>query len=348
MITMRAVRQGLLPGLIVAGVLAASLLVRPIGLNGFLTTVTCSYGYLGAPTVTGIAPTSGSTLGGNSVVITGCGFTGATAVHFGANAAGGMTINSDSQITATSPAGSAGTVHVDVTTPAGTSAHTTADQFTYGVQPCTGVTATVSDSGPVTTDFAGSTPTIQAVATGCTHPLFAFFILNPGGSWIMAQPYSARSTMNWDTGGPEAPGTYYYSVWVRDTTSSGTSCNSLGCNDAYKPGTAFPLTTHPCTGVTAVTDSASPQNQGTTVTITATGVGCISGKFEFWLLAPGSTTWQIVQSYSFNNSFQWFTGGNNGLYYYSVWVQDFSSQGTHSSSLGTNDAFKPGTAFMLN
>ena len=86
MITMRAVRQGLLPLVIVAAVLAASLLLRPTGLDLRLTAA-CSYGYLGAPTVTGVNPTAGSTSGGTSVTITGCGFTGATAVHFGANSA---------------------------------------------------------------------------------------------------------------------------------------------------------------------------------------------------------------------------------------------------------------------
>ena len=41
-----------------------------------------------------------------------------------------MTVDSDTQITATSPAGT-GTVDVTVTTPAGTSRPASADQFTY-------------------------------------------------------------------------------------------------------------------------------------------------------------------------------------------------------------------------
>jgi hypothetical protein len=41
-----------------------------------------------------------------------------------------MNVDSDTQITATSPAGT-GTVDVTVTTPAGTSPTTTTDQFTY-------------------------------------------------------------------------------------------------------------------------------------------------------------------------------------------------------------------------
>ena len=82
------------------------------------------------PTVTGINPTSGPTTGGTSVAITGTNFTGATAVDFGSTAATSFTVNSATSITATSPAGT-GTVDVTVTTSFGTSATSSADQFTY-------------------------------------------------------------------------------------------------------------------------------------------------------------------------------------------------------------------------
>jgi YVTN family beta-propeller protein len=85
-----------------------------------------------APAVTGISPSSGPQAGGTSVTITGNGFTGATAVNFGAVPATGFTVDSDTQITATAPsAASAGTVNVTVTTAGGTSAAATADQYTY-------------------------------------------------------------------------------------------------------------------------------------------------------------------------------------------------------------------------
>ena len=45
----------------------------------------------------------------------GSGFTGETAVDFGGQAASNVVVVSDTQITATAPAGSAGTVHVTVT-----------------------------------------------------------------------------------------------------------------------------------------------------------------------------------------------------------------------------------------
>lgn len=84
-----------------------------------------------APAVTSLSPSVGPTAGGTSVTITGTDFTGATAVRFGTNAATSVTVVSATEITAVSPAGSAGTVHVTVTTPSGVSVAVNGDQFTY-------------------------------------------------------------------------------------------------------------------------------------------------------------------------------------------------------------------------
>ncbi|HET7467622.1 MAG TPA: IPT/TIG domain-containing protein [Candidatus Dormibacteraeota bacterium] len=91
----------------------------------------CSVGGTGASTVSSINPASGSTSGGTSVTIRGCGFTGATSVHFGATAASSFSVDSGSQITAVSPAEAAGVADVTVTTIGGTSATSVADQFRF-------------------------------------------------------------------------------------------------------------------------------------------------------------------------------------------------------------------------
>jgi hypothetical protein len=88
-----------------------------------------------AATVTSIFPTSGITVGGTSVSITGTDFTGATSVKFGSVEASSFTVNSTTSITATSPAGSVGAVDITVTTAVGTSATSSADKFTYYIAP---------------------------------------------------------------------------------------------------------------------------------------------------------------------------------------------------------------------
>ncbi len=66
------------------------------------------------------------------MTIGGSGFTGATAVNFGSVAAGGFTVNSDTEIVAQVPAPNAtGPVHVTVANPDGTSATGGSDQFAY-------------------------------------------------------------------------------------------------------------------------------------------------------------------------------------------------------------------------
>ena len=80
--------------------------------------------------MTGVSPSSGPAAGGTTVSITGTGFASSATVKFGGTAATGVTVNSSTSITATSPAG-VGSVDVTVTTPGGTSATSANDQFTY-------------------------------------------------------------------------------------------------------------------------------------------------------------------------------------------------------------------------
>jgi hypothetical protein len=115
-----------------------------------------------APTVTGVNPKFGFTAGGTGVTITGSGFTIATSVQFGANPAASFTVVSDSQITAISPAGT-GTVDVTVTNNTGTSATSTADQFTYTVPGAPTVSSISPNSGPT-----GGGTTVIITGTGFT------------------------------------------------------------------------------------------------------------------------------------------------------------------------------------
>jgi hypothetical protein len=105
-----------------------------------------------APTVTGVVPSSGPTAGGTPVTITGTKFTGATAVKFGGNDAASFTVDSDTQIRATSPAGVASVVDVTVTTANGTSASSANDKFTYAA-----AASTYTVGGSVTGLAAGDT-----------------------------------------------------------------------------------------------------------------------------------------------------------------------------------------------
>lgn len=88
------------------------------------------YRDLGLPAVTAVTPDEGEAA--DEVIITGVNFVGVTDVDFDATPATSFTVDNHRQITATVPAG-AGTVDITVTTGEGTSAITTADEFTYVV-----------------------------------------------------------------------------------------------------------------------------------------------------------------------------------------------------------------------
>ena len=109
---------------------------------------------MATPVVLGLTPANGVT--GASVTIDGTGFTGATAVNFGSVAAGGFTVNSDTEIVAQVPAPNAsGPVHVTVTNADGTSATGGSDQFAYNVCCVTSFNVPTARSG-CTTVAAGA------------------------------------------------------------------------------------------------------------------------------------------------------------------------------------------------
>jgi hypothetical protein len=83
------------------------------------------------PSVSSVSPDTGPTAGGTKVDIFGGELSGATAVHFGLVAATSFTVKGQ-KIVAIAPAQSAGAVDITVTTPAGTSGTSSADEYTYG------------------------------------------------------------------------------------------------------------------------------------------------------------------------------------------------------------------------
>ena len=102
----------------------------PLGTSQTDTGDQFTYGDFG-PVVNHVAPRKGPAAGGTVVAINGKNLTGTTVVDFGSNPATHVRVISGKIVLATSPAGSVGPVDVTVTTPLGTSAVSSKDQFTY-------------------------------------------------------------------------------------------------------------------------------------------------------------------------------------------------------------------------
>jgi hypothetical protein len=196
------------------------------------------------------------------------------------------------------------------------------------ISPCTSAT---DSAAPASTSLTGTTITFTATAAGCPNPRYEFWVLAGGGAWTIAQAYSTNATFTWKTTGLAA-GTYRYSVWARDASSS-------AAYDAYFPGAVYTLDS-PCTSANGSAAPASTSPAGTTVTFTGSAAGCPNPLYEFWILPP-SGGWTIAQAYSKTATFTWKTTGLvGGTYRYSVWTRD-------STSAAAYDAYFPGAAYAL-
>ncbi len=157
--------------------------VTPSGTSGNLT-----YTYVApAPTLTSLTPSTGFTTGGNSVVLGGANFTGATDVNFGATditqpcTSPCFTVDTDSQITVTGVlAHAAGGVPVDVVTGSGTSNSVTYFYVTpaptlTSLTPSTGFTTGGNSVVLGGTNFTGATDVnfgATDITQPCTSPCF--------------------------------------------------------------------------------------------------------------------------------------------------------------------------------
>lgn len=167
------------------------------------------------PTVSTVSPSSGPATGGTSVSIAGQALTGVTAVKFGGVNAAAFSFNSDSSITATAPAGTAGaTVDITVTTPGGTSTIGASDQFTYISPPA------ISAVAPGTGAAAGGT----SVAIAGTHFTGATAVRFGGTS---ATSFTVNSATSITAVSPAGSGT----VDVTVITTGGTS--ATGASDQF-------------------------------------------------------------------------------------------------------------------
>ena len=186
-----------------------------------------------------IDPAVGPTVGGQTVTITGTGFTPQTTVSFGANPATGVTVDpTGTSLTAVTPAGPAGPATVTVANPGSTATL----GYTY-VEPAI---ATISPtSGP---DYGGTMVTISGQGLGTT-PGVTF-----GGvpaTIVSASPDGTQVVVT------SPPGTGTVDVVVTGTDGSVTA------EDGF---------TYVAPAVMSIDPASGPVAGGTTVTISGSGL----------------------------------------------------------------------------
>ncbi len=243
------------------------------------------------PTLASIQPAEGPLTGGTEVRITGTNFTNSSTVGFGSTEATAVHVESPTQITATSPAESAGTVDVTVTTPGGITAKGPADYFTY--DPVPSVTALEPDEGPQT----GGT-SVVITGTGFTSASTVDFGSTEATGVKFESPTSMTATA------PAGSGAVYVTV----KSAGGTSSDGQASQFVYDPvpslgkiepdegpaagGTPVTITGEHFTAGSKVSFGSSPAtgvkvNSSTSITATSPPG---SGKVFVSVTTPGGTS----------------------------------------------------------
>ena len=258
------------------------------------------------PTVTAVIASSGPTTGAQRVTVMGTNLASPTSVKFGATSATILSSTATTD-TVTSPVGSIGTVDVTVTTSGGTSATSSADQYSYVEAPTAYVTGTntvtpitIASNTPGTAITVGSGPYFIAItpdqaptASFTVTPALAGAATSFDGS-ASGAPYGSITNYAWtfgdtataNTSTPTTTHTYAtgggYTATLTVTDSAGTSSTQVFTgqtvsNNGGVSAVASQSFTLPPT-VSAVSPNAGPLGGGTVVTITGSG------------FVPGSTT----------------------------------------------------------
>jgi len=296
------------------------------------------------PALMGISPASGSTNGGTKVVISGAGLDNATRVTFG-GAVGKILSDTATQITVISPAGTAGTVNIVVTTPNGSSAVTNVGHFRYRSNksprlPGPTLTGISPNSG---SNQGGTEVTILGThLNGATEVSFggsAAMIVSDSSTQITA--ISPAGTGNVDitvttmggTSGTTTVGRFSYHAVPHGTprpalrgisvssgpAAGGTKVTLTGTNLSGATGVSFGGT-----GASIVSDSGtqitvtSPAGSGT-VNVTVTTKGGTSNAVQFTYTVPAPTISELKPDTGYSGNTITIAGTNlenaTGVYF---------------------------------
>ncbi len=233
-------------------ILLSDSLSDSVGISGSLSVSTTSV----YPHVTSVSPISGTTLGGTSVNITGTFLSGATAVVFGATAAASFVVNSSTSITAVTPAHAEGLVDIRVTTPTGTTAIESGDEFTF-VPPAPLISLISPDSGPTaggtSVEISGTRmSSVTTVRFGTVDA--ASFVINSDVSITAVTPAHAAGPANvtvTNVSGTSLPEVFTFDALPAIATAVPSSGTTSGGTSVAINGSQF-------TGATAVYFGATP------------------------------------------------------------------------------------------
>ncbi|MBI5944062.1 MAG: IPT/TIG domain-containing protein [Chloroflexi bacterium] len=255
------------------------------------------------PSITGIAPGSGSTDGGTVVTISGAHLSstpGATTIRFGANNATNVSCSSDTTCTATSPAGSVGTVDVIATVGSQSSATSAADQFTYVDLPPVILSSVRLNSSPSPLATVWYSVTFSEPVTGVDMADFNLAISGSVSGAAITSVSGSGSTRSIGVNTGTGNGTIRLDVAdddsILDAASNplgGAGANNFTSGESYTADKTTPLV------ASIARASANPTSAGT-VNFIVTFSQVVTGvdKFDFNIVTGGAVSGAAISSVS--------------------------------------------------
>ncbi|QSX21714.1 transglycosylase SLT domain-containing protein [Priestia megaterium] len=166
----------------------------------------------------------------------------------------------------------------------------------------------------------GTPITMTATSEGSSDPEYRFYVRDEKGTLTMLQEYGTSNKVTWT---PQSKGTYTLIVHAKDKSKSG--ANSYYEARAEK---TYQVEAGKVTKVTMSTDKASPQTEGTPITVTATSEGSSDPEYRFYVRDEKGTL-TMLQEYGTSNKVTW-TPQSKGTYTLIVHAKDKSKSGANS------------------
>ncbi|MHC5018507.1 MAG: IPT/TIG domain-containing protein [Planctomycetota bacterium] len=333
-----------------SGVSSGSQPVVVTNTSGSPPTASTTYTFNPPPTYASVSPTSGSTLGGTTITITGTNFLATPTVQIGGGFLGSVTVQAGgTEIVGVTPSGTAGSYSIIVTNPDGQSVASGAGAFTLVPPP------TISNINPAFDVVAGgSSITITGTnfQTSPSNPTVEFGSGNPGtvtsatATTIVvtapASPLAAPGTgtvnvivTNADTQSVTLTNGFTYSNTPNPTSTNPASptIDTLGNN----PGTTTPAVVTingtnflPGATVTFGSSTASVSSITSTQIVVTAPASSTTGQVTITVTNPGAFTGQIVNGITYvadvnfqTRAYAWDTAA--GIDCTRRWYVDFSS-----------------------
>jgi hypothetical protein len=187
---------------------------------------------------------------------------------------------------------------------------------------CTSSNASPDLASPQT---IGTTITFTAAApSGCSSPVFEFWLQYPDLSWHLVRPFDPGSFWVWDSHGYPA-GKYTIHVWSNQVNADQTTFEAVG-------GPSYMLTVPTPCATAGLSPPSTSTPAGQTINFMASSTVCTNPQYAYYALFPNGV-WNLIRGFGLP-AFNWDTTGlAPGTYTVHAWA---SATGAGHDQIGTS------------